>query len=131
VSRELYRRWFKEVWNERREASIDALLAPNSVAHGLGEPVHGPAGFRVFHKAMFDAFPKLQVEIHDTIEGPPEADGSVTVAGRFTAKVTDKNGRSGDLACMAFARFRRGQIVEAWNVVDFHGLGKQLGSLPF
>ena len=43
----IVRRWFKEVWDEGREESIDALLAPYAVAYGLpGGPLHGPTAFK-------------------------------------------------------------------------------------
>jgi hypothetical protein len=34
----IQRRWFEEVWNQGREATIDELLAPDVVGHGLVDP---------------------------------------------------------------------------------------------
>jgi hypothetical protein len=31
----ILQRWFDEVWNRGREASIDELLAPDAKVHGL------------------------------------------------------------------------------------------------
>ena len=30
-------RWFDEVWNQGREETVDELLAPKAIVHGLGE----------------------------------------------------------------------------------------------
>jgi hypothetical protein len=37
TNKALVRRWFKEVWNEGREATIDELFAETGVAYGLGD----------------------------------------------------------------------------------------------
>src|SRR5687767_13655800 len=36
-NRALSRRWFEEVWNQGREATIDELAAPNAACRGVGE----------------------------------------------------------------------------------------------
>ena len=33
----LMKRWFDEVWNQRRTATITELFAPNGVSHGAAE----------------------------------------------------------------------------------------------
>jgi len=46
TNKALGRRWFREVWNEGREATIDELFAQGGVAYGLGDgeaEVRGPA----------------------------------------------------------------------------------------
>jgi predicted ester cyclase len=69
----LTRRWFEQVWNQRREATIDELFALDAVAHGLGEPLTGPAGFKTFFHTMLGAFPDLRVELHELL-----GDGDLT-----------------------------------------------------
>jgi predicted ester cyclase len=132
MSAALVRRWFKEVWNERRPETIDELFARDGIAHGLpGEP-RGPAGFRAFQAAFLTGFPELTIEVDETLEGPPDARGVVTVAARFTAHVLHgPTGRRGTFESMCFSRWHRGQIAEAWNVCDFFGLEQQLGCAPF
>ena len=54
------RQWFQEVWNERREQTIDELMAPDAKVHGLaGGVIEGPEGFKPFHRAFCGAFADL------------------------------------------------------------------------
>jgi hypothetical protein len=42
------KRWFEEVWNQRRAETIDALLAPGAPVYGIGhgaEVIHGRKAF--------------------------------------------------------------------------------------
>ena len=58
--RVIVRRWFDEVWNQGKEATIDELFAPEGVGRGLGEgeaDVHGPADFKSFWRNMRAALP--------------------------------------------------------------------------
>ncbi|MEE8522786.1 MAG: nuclear transport factor 2 family protein, partial [Thermoanaerobaculia bacterium] len=68
---ELIRRWFEEVWNQGRAESIDELLAPDAVIHGLvtGDLV-GLQAFRAFHVLFRAAFYDIEV-----IERPAEHRG--------------------------------------------------------
>lgn len=131
MSATLYRRWFDEVWNQGREGAIDELFAPAGRSHGLAGTLTGPDGFRAFRAGLLDLFPSVRVEVHDVVEGPPAADGSVTVAGRFTAHLVSRQGQPAAMSCMSFGRWRDGQLVEAWDVCDFRGVEKQVGALPF
>jgi hypothetical protein len=132
MSAALVRRWFEEVWNQRKVETIDALMGADVVAHGLPpEAPRGPAGFRQFHASFLSLFSELRITVEETIEGPPARDGAVAVAARFTAHVRlRENGRRGELPCMCTSRWRDGKIIEAWNVCDFHALAKQVGPLP-
>ena len=43
---QLFKRWFEEVWNQRRTATITELFAPNGISHGVaedGSDIIGPA----------------------------------------------------------------------------------------
>jgi hypothetical protein len=41
----LVRRWFEEVWNQRRGEVIDEMLAGESVCHADEGPIRGPREF--------------------------------------------------------------------------------------
>ena len=63
----LIRRWFEEVWNQGRVAAIDEMLAQHAVVHGLGEDMHGQAGFKPFHSSYRSAFPDVSRQVHDIV----------------------------------------------------------------
>lgn len=119
----IVRRWFKEVWNERRLDTIDELMAPNAVAHDLGGPgasTKGPDGFRAAASQIQRAFGKMNVTIED-IFGVGNR-----VAVRFIAHLEHTGhlgdlpptGRSATMPVMCIVHMRDGQIVEGWNFWD-------------
>ena len=130
----LIRRWFQEVWSEGREASIDALMDPGCLVHGLGQEMRGPESFKAFHSAYRNAFPDVRLNIDDIV-----AQGDI-VAARWSGTGTHRGnglkvpatGRQVQLSGMTFARVQNGKLVEGWNVFDQMGMYLQLGvvSLP-
>jgi hypothetical protein len=51
TSGDLIRRWFEEVWNQGREATIDELCSKDAVGKGQtldGSHIAGPEHFKVF-----------------------------------------------------------------------------------
>ena len=68
TNKALVRRWFKEVWNEGREATIDELFAESGVAYGLGNgeaEVRGPAQLTPFVRNLCGSLPDLHISIQD------------------------------------------------------------------
>ena len=125
----LVQRWFDRVWNEGRADAIDEMFAAEGVAHGLGQDLHGPAEFKVFHATFRGAFPDVRVHMDEMI-----AEGD-RVAYRFTATGTHRGGDLGFAATgrpvnflgMGSVRIANGRIVEGWNVLDQLGMLTQLG----
>jgi len=125
----LVRRWFDEVWSKGRAEAIDELLAGDAVVHGLGADLHGPAGFKVFHSAYRNAFPKITIQIDDIV-----AEGNL-VAARWSGMGKHDGGGLGFPATgrevrfngMVLVRVERGKLVEGWNNFDQLGMLQQLG----
>ena len=62
------RRFYEEVWNQRREAAIDELMAPDLVGKMEGGDVAGPAQFKQMRQELLQAFPDLNLTVEDVIE---------------------------------------------------------------
>lgn len=133
-NKQLARRWFEEVWNQRRSDAIARVMAPDGVSHGLapdGAALRGPDAFVKFHQAFTNAFPDLKVHIDDLIA---DEDRVVT---RWHATGTLKGtglgvrptGRTMNITGISVVRVRNGQFVEAWNHFDVLGMHQQLGTL--
>jgi steroid delta-isomerase-like uncharacterized protein len=131
----LVRRWFDEVWNQGREATIDELFGADGIAVGLGAgeaPVHGPAEFRIFHRNLRSALPDIDIQIDDIIS---EGD---TVAVRITLNATHTGqglgvaptGNKVRIAGIIMVRFADGKIVRGWNSWDQLGLLQQIKAIP-
>jgi steroid delta-isomerase-like uncharacterized protein len=129
--RSLSRRWFEEVWNQGREATIDELLLPQTVIHGAGEggrDLQGPDGFREFYRPFRSAFPDIRVVVEDML-----ADGDQTaVRLSFTGTHTGPGlrvpptGRAFRSTALVVIRWRDGRAVEGWNEFDAAGMMAQL-----
>jgi steroid delta-isomerase-like uncharacterized protein len=114
----LARRWFDEVWNERREETVTELLAPDAAGHLEGGlEVCGPAEFHPVRAALLGAFPDFDVVVDQVI-----AQGD-DVAVRWSAKGTHRgeslgipaSNRPAAFRGMTWLRFRDGRIVEGWD----------------
>src|SRR5689334_21882142 len=119
-NKSLVYRWFDEVWNQGRDATIDELLAPNGVATGLREsdkPVHGPAEFKIFFFNLRTSFPDLRVTIDDALEEGEQVAVRVKIEGTHLGNGigVPPSGRRMSIAGILIIRFANGKIVEGFN----------------
>ncbi|CAN5892577.1 ester cyclase [soil metagenome] len=62
------KRWFEEVWNDRRADLIDEMVTCESVCHMDEDAIQGPDEFKVRQYVPFiTAFPDLRIEIEAAI----------------------------------------------------------------
>lgn len=119
----LLRRWFEEVWNQKRPERIAELASPNVVVHGLGPngtDLHGVGAFRQAYDVFSGAFPDL----HVTVEQSVVSGDTVVFLLRCEATHSGNHlgvpatGKRASFPVMTMARYRDGLIVEGWNVLD-------------
>jgi steroid delta-isomerase-like uncharacterized protein len=127
------RQWFKEVWEEGREESIDRLMAPDALVHGLAgssnAPVQGPAGFKPFFQVMRAALGDIRIDVKRTIVEGEMCAAHCHVRARHTGDAlgAPATGRPVDLWGVTLARVQDGRIVEGWNCFEFLSMYQQLG----
>lgn len=122
--RELGRRWFEEVWNQRREASIDELMAPDAYGHVEGGEYKGPAGFREMQAMFFSALSNVHIEIEDILSDGDRA------AIRWRARGTHSGEGFGfraskkqiDVRGTTWLVAHEGKIVEGWDTWNLAGM---------
>jgi predicted ester cyclase len=126
------REWFEQLWNQKKEDTIDRLLAPNGVAHGLGpEPIVGPDAFKAFYRVFRSAFPQFHVEvIHTVVEGDMVAACCHVTGVHCGPGMGVPSDAHVDFWGMTMARVKDGQLVEGWNSYDFMTCYQQMGVLP-
>jgi steroid delta-isomerase-like uncharacterized protein len=132
-NRGLVRRWFEEVWNQAREATIDELIAPDSVIHGLGDDskqLRGPNGFRSFYNHFRGAFSDLHVNTEDVIVEGDHAVARLSFTGRHTGDGLGipPTGRTFKSTAIVIMKWRNGQITDSWNEFDAAGMMQQLSA---
>lgn len=125
----LARRWFEEVWNQRRTATIDELLAPESICHSPDGPIRGIAEFKQrVHAAFLSAFPDLKVTVVGTVAEGEE----VVVRWRAEGKHTGDglgfppSDRHVSFQGMTWIQFRDGKMIEGWDCWDQTGVIESL-----
>jgi steroid delta-isomerase-like uncharacterized protein len=122
------RRWFNEVWNERRDDSLDELMAPDSQGHVEGGEARGPEDFRKMRAMFLAALPDVRIEVEDVV-----AEGE-RAAVRWRAVGTHAGDGFGFPATRqqvhvrgtTWMTVRDGRIVEGWDTWNLGGLLESL-----
>jgi predicted ester cyclase len=118
----LARRWFEEVWNQRRAETVHELLLPDSVGHTEHGDLVGPGPFLEVRAALLGALPDLRVTVEDTV-----AEGDNVVV-RWSAVGTPAGAAGGPVRFrgMTWIRVRGGKFVEGWDAWNAGALMQQL-----
>ncbi len=129
----LMRRYFEEVFNQKKLAALGEFITPNHVDHTLPPSLPTtPEGSKQALGMYLTAFPDLHVSIEDII-----AEGDKVVI-RFTSRGTQTRafagipptGRHVMVSSILVARITDGKIAEQWGLDDQMGMLQQLGVIP-
>jgi len=118
-----------EAFNARNLDAIDDLFAPGYVLHMAGAPdVEGAAMLKQMVAGSFAALSDAELEAQDMVaEGDKVATRWAMTAvhsGEFMG-IPPTNRRL-TMTGIIIDRFKDGQVVEAWELFDMHGLMVQL-----
>lgn len=127
----LGRRWFEEVWNQRKSNCVTELLAADAVMHGIsesGEDVRGAEGFLALHAKLLSAFPDMQFTLHDCFGAGDKIVVRWTATMRHTGPGLgiDATGAEIKLRGMGIARIARGKVQETWDNWDRMAMFEQI-----
>jgi steroid delta-isomerase-like uncharacterized protein len=131
----LMRRWFEEVWNQGRMATVVELLDANATGFGQaghGTGIHGPADFIPFAQRLRGAFP----DIATTVEEVFGTDDQTVV--RWSATMTHTGGDLGipvtgrkvHVTGMTMVHIKNGKITAGWDNWDQPAMLRQIGVVP-
>ncbi len=131
----IVRRWFEEVWNHGREASIDELFSADRAAYGLGDTeqdVRGPSEFKPFVANLRGVLPHTHIHLDDIFAEGDRVAVRVTLKGTHTGHGlgVSPSGRKVSIQGIIIVRLADGRIKEKWNSYDQLGLLRQIGALP-
>lgn len=124
------RRWFQEVWNERRAETIQELMHPQVKAHTPSGEIHGPAAWKQrFWDPFVGAFSDIKLDIEDLV-----AEGDRVVV-RWQASMrhtgghigVPETGRALSFPGISWIVVRDGKLVEGWDGWDFTGMLVSIG----
>jgi steroid delta-isomerase-like uncharacterized protein len=126
-------RFVEEIQNQGNIDLVDELIAEDCLNHTPppGVPADREGAKQIF-KMIRGAFPDHDAEvIHMVAE-----DDMVATYKTFTGTHEGEfmgippTGKQATIRVMDFVRYRDGQVVEHWNIVDVAGLLAQLGASP-
>jgi steroid delta-isomerase-like uncharacterized protein len=129
----LLRRFYEEVFNQKKTAAIDEFIAPNQVDHSA--PAGMPGGIEGTKQLIgmyLTAFPDLHFTVEEMI-----AEGDKVVA-RLTSRGTHlgtymgipPTGKHVTVTAIDIIRIAGGKSREHWLEMDTLGLLQQLGVVP-
>lgn len=130
---QIVRRWFEEVWNQRREATIDELLTAESCCHAEEGPIVGPSQFRERMYVPFtSAFPDLRVTVDDVIADDSKAvvHWSATATHQGPGLGIAPTGRSVQFRGVTWIHIENSKMMKAWQFSDLVEKIKSLSDLP-
>ena len=126
----LLKRWFDEVWNQKRIGAIAEMASPECIAHGQAQHdvTMGLAQFEQFALTLQTSFPDMHVEFDFAFEQDDK------VVARWTATMTHTGeflefaptGRQAKVTGTTVARIADGKIVEGWDSWNAGGLVRRL-----
>jgi steroid delta-isomerase-like uncharacterized protein len=124
LHRDLARHWFEDVWNARRDATVQDLLAEKAVLHMEGGDFIGPDRFLETRALLLDAFPDIRLTVEDVV-----ADGERAVV-RWSAAAHHRgalfgikpSGEEIRFRGMTWMIFRDGKVTEGWDSWNLGGL---------
>lgn len=124
------RRWFQEVWNERREETMDELCSRDVIIHGLGDIPCGIEGFRQGWRSTLATFDDFRIDVEDMVASGDRVCSRLTLSGVHVGPGLGvmPSGRRISFATQTFGQWRDGQIAVAWNVFDMAAAYRQIGS---
>jgi steroid delta-isomerase-like uncharacterized protein len=128
----LMKRWYEEVWQEKKDETIRELLAADAEVHGhVPASLRGPEQFAQFAHQIRGAFPDLKVAVEDIF-----GDGD-KVAARWVASGTHRGEGFGPpsqktikVHGTSIVQFKDGKIVAGWDSWDRLGMLEQIGAIP-
>jgi steroid delta-isomerase-like uncharacterized protein len=134
-TRELFRRIFEDIWNNKNLNAVDELIATNNVHRDPGikeKVVTGTAAYKEFARLRFTAIPDLHFTLEEIIVDGQAAAGRWTATGTQQGDLPElpRTGRRFSVTGMSIARAQNGKFVETWSNWDTLGMLQQLGAIP-
>ena len=133
-NKELVRRVFEEVWNNKKVSAVNELMTANYVHHDAQAPSFpsGIEGYKQLVAYYSNAFPDARFTIDDEVEEGEMVVIRWTVTGSHQGDLGQlaPTGKHFSVTGITLARLSNGKIAETWNNWDALGMMQQLGAVP-
>ena len=134
-NKSILRRFFEEVFNQKRPELVEEFLADGVVDHNkivFTEP-GAPGGMAHGIRMLLVAFPDLQTTVKHQVGEDDYVSAHLAMAGTNTgsyARVSEPTGLHTEWESMVLFRMEQGKIAELWGTSDRMGMLTKLEILP-
>lgn len=123
-NRSVVLRWFEEVWNQRREETIEELVTDHSVCYTDQGPICGSQEFKQLqYQPLLSAFPDLHVQVDAVLCDDTDVVVRWTATGTHTGDGLriPPTMKPASFTGISWIRVRDGKLQEGWqssNIAD-------------
>lgn len=132
--RQLFERWFEELWNKKNYDIAYELVHPDFTAHGAGgqDIKQGPEGVIGMVKAWHAAMPDGRMTVDDIITEGDLSTIRMTWEATHTGQFGDipASGNKISVTSIGIDRVVDGKITEGWGELNMLGMLQQMGAIP-
>lgn len=131
ANKEVARRFFEEMWNNRDMDLVEELISPDMKGHAPTGDFIGYEGERQTVLGTVAAFPDLVITIDEMIAEDNKVALLTSYHGTHTGPLMGQIPPTGAEVTMTggiLFHFEAGKIVEAWSFADMLGLMQQIGA---
>jgi steroid delta-isomerase-like uncharacterized protein len=132
TNKEVIRRLYKEVWNERKLEVTEEII---SKSHALNDPTItgstvGPAAYRTQVRRFVTAFPDLRFQVEDYICDKDRVVATWSICGTHKGEVLGvaATNRKVSVQGITIHQLAGGKILDSLTVWDTYGLLHQIGA---
>lgn len=132
--RQLFRRWFEEMWNQKHYDVAHEIVDPGFIAHGAGgqDIKQGPEGVIAMVKAWHAAMPDGHMTMDDIITEGEFSTIRMTWRATHTGPFgqVPASGAKIEVTSIGIDRVQNGKITEGWGELNLLGMLQQMGAIP-
>ena len=125
---ELARRWLREIWDERKDATVRELLHPDAVGHLEGLTTSGPEEFLAARAFILNAFPDFKLVVEDLLAKGEHVVFRWAASGTHRGALLDvaPTNRKVSFSGITWMRWSDGKLVEGWDCWNQGGVMAEL-----
>jgi len=134
--KDVNRRFYKEVFDNRNVDAIDELLVENTIEHEQAPPgitlKAGREGVKQLINVYLEAFKPMTVQVQDQYQDGDTVITRATFSGTHSGDFAGMpaTGKSFQVEGIDIVRFEGDRMAEHWGQFDVVGMLTQLGAIP-
>jgi steroid delta-isomerase-like uncharacterized protein len=132
-NKETIRRFWEEVFNQRRFKLVDEFFTNDYMYHGAGgQEAKGTAELGKLLGMYFNAFPDLHAEVEDIFGEEDKVMSRAMCTGTHLGELMGMppTGKKIAIRVICADRFRKDKVAESYELPDLFGMMVQIGAIP-